>query len=280
MQLVAYSNNQILTLAHQATKCVDYRCVECGGIVRRRGGIHRRDHFFHVAPSDSCRLNGKSMNHLQVQWAILQNLPSREVVLERRFSEIDRIADVCWEKERLVFEVQCSPISREELLARNQDYRSLGYEIVWILHDHRFNKRRLSAAEFALQESPHYFTNMDVNGNGKIYDQLSVICKGQRVRRFSNFSVDLSLFKKESIGFMLPDQLQVRIKKWGIYFSGDTIDQFLKGNVCEKKFLSFFVDRDINLSRGWLFSVFISLQRFVVDFYQRLFRTILEKMCQ
>lgn len=276
MQLVAYSESGTLVTATKAVKGSDYRCMECNGIVRRRGGIHRRDHFYHTSPTSECHLNGKSMRHLQVQWVIQESLPEGEAVLEKQFPEINRIADVCWEEKRIIFEVQCSPISREELLARNRDYGELGYSVVWILHDQRFNKRRVTAAEMALQKTNYYFTDIDLEGKGGIYDQLSKISKGIRTKRYMRFSVDLSSPQKiEGIG----DSLKW-FKKQKKYFLGDTLDNFLKGRVSKNE-IHDFLDSDEERERmSWGIHHLSRFQDLLVRGYQRFFHLILEKSCR
>jgi competence CoiA-like predicted nuclease len=154
--------------------------MECGKIVRRRGGKNRQDHFYHLKPDPACRQCQKSLHHLQVQWYLYHLLPDGECVLEKRFPEISRIADAVWEKKKLVFEVQCSPIPQAEVRQRNHDYQSLGYTVVWILHERRFHQRKISAVEEWLQGKPHYFTNFDAAGNGQIYDHLQVYERGMR----------------------------------------------------------------------------------------------------
>lgn len=147
----------------------DYRCCECQGLLRRRGGgSGRRPHFFHLSGHRECRQSGKSERH----WAVQQRL--RQVLgveLERRFPEISRIADAAWEEHRIVFEVQVSGMSAEELKARNRDYESLGWRVIWILHDARFNSFCRSDAEAALHGASYYYTDIDEQGQGVIYEQ-------------------------------------------------------------------------------------------------------------
>lgn len=192
MQLFALTIENEIVAASQAYKKQEYSCMECGKPVRLRGGEHRQDHFYHLKPDPACRQSQKSLTHLQVQWYLLNLLKGEDVRLERRFPEVSRIADVVWEDQKLVFEVQCSPISQIEVEERNRDYGSLGYRVVWILHERRFLKRNVTAAELWLQEHPHYFTNFNAEGEGEIYDQLHLIDKGLRVFSTPKSSVDLA----------------------------------------------------------------------------------------
>lgn len=275
MQLVAYNPQKNVILAEQAVKGTNYQCIECGGVVRRRGGMHRRDHFFHVHPSADCRSSGKSMVHLQVQMAIQQQIPRGEAVLEKKFDEIQRIADVCWIQENLVFEVQCSPISPQEILERNRDYRSVGYEVVWILHDARFNKRKISAAEHVLESSVHYYTNIDIDGVGWVYDQLSKASKGTRVKKGEPVGVFLS---QPRLQFPIPCDYQLlkkRIHYWSYYFSGDIVDKMEKGETGNWLLA---VEEEVDKVR-WV-GAFIWFWGYFLSAYKQLFRFVLDKVCK
>jgi len=233
MQIRALDFTKALVLAENANKHQDYQCIECQQIVRLRRGIHRKAHYYHVQPNRICRQHAKGMPHLMLQHFLKNILPEGEVELECQFAAIGRIADVAWHGQRLVYEIQCSPISMEEVKGRNENYASLGYQVVWIFHDNLYNQSRLSAAESFLRDHPHYFSNMDEEGEGIIYDQFSLITNGKRVYRLPVLSIDPSSPKylreqqnpKDQI---LPFVLQRRIKIWPFIFAGDTIDRCLE----------------------------------------------------
>lgn len=175
MQLYALNAEKKLVFAEDASREEDYYCPECSGKIRPRGGDVRRSHFYHPSGS-ACHQSSKSIEHLQVQYFLKENLFGT-VLLEKRFPEINRIADVVWESEKLIFEVQCSPITAKEVLSRNRDYRKSGYQVVWVFHEKNFNRNRLTAAEHCVLAQPHYYTDINAEGSGMIYDQ---ICKGRR----------------------------------------------------------------------------------------------------
>src|SRR5262249_33589089 len=127
-------------------------------------------HFYHTDSKRTCRLKGKTEKHLQTQKWLQNSLPHGESSLEYPFPSIGRIADVAWHPKKIVFEVQCSPITPHEVEARNRDYASIGYQVIWILHDVRYKQRWESAAEVFLRDHPHYYTNIDENGEGCVYD--------------------------------------------------------------------------------------------------------------
>lgn len=190
MQLYAFDISGEVTFSRHAQKKCNYTCMECGGTLRLREGEKRQLHFYHLKLSPSCRQHSKSESHLQVQLYLKRIIP--QAVLEYRFSEINRIGDVVCHSQKLVFEVQCSPLSREELQARMQDYGKCGYQVIWILHDKRYNQWRVSRIEQALEGVPYYFTNIDGKGNGIIYDQWDHIEKGIRKGVLSPLKVDLA----------------------------------------------------------------------------------------
>ena len=193
MQLLAQDENLQTILASDATKRKDYTCPECRHPVRLRKGPSRRPHFFHRSPQrSSCRLHRKSRIHLQLQLYLLKLLPEGEALLEKSYPSIQRVADVAWEAQGIVFEIQCSPISLIECTERNKDYQSLGLTPVWILNDHRFNRRYLSAAENHLRKNLCFFSHIDPKGKRQIYDQFEVIKWGKRLYRSRPLTIDLS----------------------------------------------------------------------------------------
>ena len=210
MQWVAKDRTGRFVAAQQAGAGQDYFCLECGGVVRCRAGVLRRVHFFHLNRPASCRQAGKSAEHLQVQLFLKQSIGPASIQLERPFPSVARIADVCWEAEKLIFEVQCSPISAEEVRQRNADYGSEGYEVVWILHERSFNQQVVRAAEHFLRDLPHYYTDIDEEGRGGIYDQYSQY----RGARRTFYSPRLEIESKSP----------KRKRGYPLYFQGDYTD--------------------------------------------------------
>lgn len=203
MQFYAFDGDDLI-LASSAQKQKNYRCPECFNLLRARGGPHRQIHFYHLKTRSLCRQSKKTLTHLQIQWTVKSLFSSDEVVLEKSFPQVNRIADIFIEKYRMVIEIQCSPISAQEAEARNQDYRSLGLHPVWILHDKRYNRRHLSAAEHYLRQNPCYFTN----GKGLFYDQAD-LCRG---------------FKRISRGVPLKILLNAPRFNPQLHFAGDKLD--------------------------------------------------------
>ncbi len=228
MQLYALDHDNKLISATHAAKQRDYYCLECSALVRLRGGAHRKNHFYHLYPTRACFLNAKSMTHLQIQAFLQRVLPEGECFLEKPFPNIKRIADACWMPKKLIFEIQCSAITAEEVEQRNRDYQSAGFQVVWILHDQRYNRTRMTGAERFLQSQPHYFTNFNAEGQGIIYDQLSYSQKNRRSILSTPFAVDLAA-PKTLLGTpkaKIPHMIKQRIDQWRCHFAGDLVDLF------------------------------------------------------
>lgn len=285
MQLFALDKSGVCLPADEAAKQWDYYCLECGSVVRLRGGFHRRNHFYHLQADRACRQNGKSLTHLQVQCAIRDLLPAGECELERKFREIGRIADVAWECRKIIFEVQCSDITAAEIEARNRDYGSLGYEVVWILHDNRYNRWRMSAAEYVLLGSTHYFTNIGIEGRGIIYDQHTAFRHGIKHERTPVFPIDVSRpLHLVSANKQPPFFLHQRLKKWSLHFAGDLLDIYLND---ENNFLDrcadisaaveeYVVDNSAKFACGWLRKAV----KQACGFYAVFLRYLVERACR
>lgn len=195
--------------------------------------------------------------------------------MEKKFPRLGRIADIVWEEKKLLFEIQCSPMSREEMLNRTKVYKTAGYQTVWILHEKSYNKFRLSALEGAIKEIPHYFTNMSPGGEGIIYDQCSIVSHGTRVKSWKRLPIDLSSprpisqeirsQKKERL-----TQVEQRLKTWPIYFYKDLIslDQEEFSNDEFQEALSF--ERSMKKPKESLFTL---IKRTYLSFLHRALRS-------
>jgi competence protein CoiA len=279
MSLHAYDSNSLIIQAKSARKQINYYCIECKEIVQLRGGPYRQFHFYHIEPTH-CRQSQKGPIHLQLQCYFLKHLPTDDCKLEHPFHSIRRIADVAWLSRKIVFEIQYSPIRAEEVLARNQDYSSEGWQVIWILHDRRFNQFRLSAAEKALRFSPYYYTNMNEQGKGFIYDQFDIIERGFRYCRLPPLIVQVSMQElnhRQSAELLFVVE---RIKYWRMGLVGDLCtlyesnpkgDYFLKAKKLEKKFYS---------KKKGIFCVIVKWLQWIVEIYRSVFQFFLEKMCR
>lgn len=243
MSLIAKDEHGETIFAPRGNKQTDYFCLECGGALHIRLGEIRKPHFYHLADSKSCNQSGKSLTHLQIQYYLLESLPEGEVTLEHRF-ERGRIADVFWKNQKTVFEIQCSKISPQEVREREEDYSKEGLKIVWILHDSLFNQKMLTGGELALDKTPHYFTNIDSEKKGIIYDQISIVRLRKRVHRLSKLEIDLKRPYSPTLNSS-PSLIHFREKNWPLGFQGDWMSLWQREDL--KKELLRFESKEIPL---------------------------------
>lgn len=182
MQIFALDSEGNAVEASKALRHTDYSCLECGAKLRVRRSPFLVPHYYHYQSSQACALKKKTLIHLNLQLQLKKRLNAK---MEVPFPQIKRIADILHGKT--VFEIQVSPISKEEVEERIRDYRSLGLNIVWILYDKTFNKTHVTPAEAFLQNHPHYFTD-----GTHIYDQISLIRRHKRYHRLFSRRVDLA----------------------------------------------------------------------------------------
>ncbi len=209
MQLYAFDHSS-LVLASHAIRDQSYTCPECHGFVRIRAGGRRQTHFYHVRRPASCRQHGKSLTHLQIQLHLKSLIPS--LALEKRF--LNRIADAHWDEEKIVFEVQCSPLSLLEAKNRCEDYLKLGFTPVWILHDRRYNRFRLTPAEEYLRSQT---TTFYTDGRS-FYDQFDVCHASKRVFRGPKIWVDLKQPQRKTLEPLFS-------RTWTLSFQGDLYER-------------------------------------------------------
>lgn len=222
MQLFAFGEQGNVHIS-DAEKGKNYNCLGCNGIIRAKKGRIKQPHFYHIKKTSFCREANKSLLHLQMQEHLLSILPKNEAVMEKPFPKIKRIADVFWQNQKIIFEIQCSPISEEEVQARNQDYRSMGFKVVWLLSDRLFNKKKCKKSELVLRKEGAYF--FSVKKGITIYDQSEKFRGLFRVY-FGPMLISLLDRPKEILlkkGY--PDQLLHR----KICFEGDLLDRLSAG---------------------------------------------------
>lgn len=276
MQLYALDEQKRIIAATKAERQADYFCLECGATIRLRSGPHRQAHFFHLFSVEQCRQNGKSLAHLQAQRRLEQLLGPDQCRLEQRFSPINRIADVVWEPMRIVFEVQCSGISAEEVQQRNRDYQRMGYRVVWLLHDNQFNRYKVSAAEMSLRHSPHYFTNINAEGEGDIYDQFDIVTNGLRSHRLPKLRVDLAApvrFENDTTPKLR--LVEKRLECFPGFFAGDLADLCLHNSDSAYLAQALPLEPTPALSRPWWHTFW---QNVIVEPYIACLHTFLEKL--
>ena len=150
--------------------------------------------------------------------------------MEQPLPAINRISDLLWEKEKIAFEIQCSAISEAEASARCREYKTAGYQIVWVLDDRLFNKRQLRPAEEFLRTRPCYFASFKRSTPSLFYDQFEIFHRSRRVRRGNKIGIDFrKIHKIETVQWPeeLPSQIARRIPNSPCYFVGDLLHRAL-----------------------------------------------------
>lgn len=225
MQLYALDDAGTRFFIFDAEKGKDYFCIECGTRVRVRSGSQRASHFYHVYPDRECRQAGKSEEHILLQAHIQKQIGAAFCEQEVRFPEISRIADVAWASEKIVFEIQCSSICKEEIEARCTDYAKMGWYVVWILLDKTFLRYGATDVILLLQNRTHYFASSD---GPFIYDLFSWVENGRRKYVSKNrFEIDLATLTKNELEEegKLPTFLAQRISSWRYFARKDLLWQ-------------------------------------------------------
>jgi len=231
MALYAVDDDDLIS-AGSAEPGKIYWCLDCFGPVKRRRGKSWLPHFYHLKPAPQCRLYSKTEDHLLAQIQLQKLFPEGVLQIERPFLKIHRVADACWEREKIVFEIQCSPLTEKEAEMRIGDYRSAGYEVVWLLDDRRYNKRIARPAEEYLRRRATYYLSIRRRLTSVYYDQFELFREGQRVKKGRPMPIDLrNIRRMPKVHFqeeLFPKQIiQLSCVK---YFYGDRMHRALQNH--------------------------------------------------
>ncbi len=228
MPLYALNFEQLIS-ADEARNRGNYRCIECKGPLQVRQGRRRR-HFYHIKTTPSCRLYSKSEDHLLLQLQIQSLFAKGEISLERPFFPIGRLADACWDRHKLIFEIQCSLITQKESQERIKDYASMGYQVVWLLDDRLFNRKHLRAAELFLRENTCYYLHYQRAIHSLFYDQFELIRESTRLKKGPRAAIHLTHPRHMPSSLpenSLPRQVLQRKENWPLFFEGDIVHKAL-----------------------------------------------------
>lgn len=177
-----------------------------------------RSNIVYEFKNKRCFSPSKSQEHLESQKYLSSLIPSLKI--EFPFPKIQRIADAYWSELNIVFEVQCSPITKKEILRRNRDYQKLGLIVVWIFHEKHFNRRFPSKAEKAARKKLAYYTNINSKGYGMIYDQLDTFPLFRKKMKYPICPGEPLFLKRPLLKFFKEVNT--------LYFKGDVIDHTLQ----------------------------------------------------
>ncbi|HSX25489.1 MAG TPA: competence protein CoiA family protein [Chlamydiales bacterium] len=230
MALYACDEDDIIHASAAEPKKV-YWCLECFANVKVRRGKNHLHHFYHLQASPKCRLYSKSEDHMCAQIDLQKIFPEGAIQLERPLITINRVADVCWETEKIVFEIQCSLLNPAEAASRIRDYKSAGYDIVWLLDDRIYNRKVLRPAEELLRTHWSYYFHFGRNSPSTFYDQFEAFGHGKRAKKGRKLLVDLQKVRKsppQAFKETFPKQIILRSSNQSKYLFGDRIYWALK----------------------------------------------------
>lgn len=188
--------------AFEAELRKDYLCPDCNGIVRKNEHSRLGIHFRH---NRACDYAKRALAHLFVQQTLFEMRPNLKI--EYPMKGINRIADLVDLEKKFVYEIQCSPIKKWEVKARNRAYKKLGFTVIWILHDWFYNKKVMSDAEEYLRIKGVYFTSINEKGKGLVYKQQDLVRKN--IRYFKARPIPAHIDQKPD---PMPQALYDRIK--------------------------------------------------------------------
>lgn len=250
-----------------------YWCQYCFGPLKRRKGKLRFAHFYHLKTTPTCRLYSKSEDHLVAQLEIKKKFPEGALQMERPFLQINRVGDLCWEAEKIVFEIQCSQMSEKEAQMRTRDYRSIGYDVVWLLDDRYFNKKISRPAEHFFRKNGGYYLHTKTV---QIYDQFEIFSEKRRIRKGKKMAINLEKMMRRKEKFfdpkIFPEQL-IQLQNT-VYFFGDRLHRAYQNHILSMlnwRALEIQLTKELNESKSWSKRFF----RAVADEYTHLLKRLL-----
>lgn len=125
-------------------------CPNCRGILHVRGGPEKRTqiHFAHQKGECSWSTEAETIRHLRgkavlAEW-LHKQFPQAHVMLEKRLSEPNRIADIFVtypDGRQWAIEFQCAPLEFDEWNLRHKAYFEADIHDIWIIGSNRHAKQ-------------------------------------------------------------------------------------------------------------------------------------------
>jgi len=263
MQLYALKE-KIVVSADDAEPGKNYNCPYSRNPLRLRAGRFKIRHFYHYKTRRKCLRARKNSSHLATQLLLLRLLPKNEAEIEVRFPEVGRIADVVWEPKKIIFEIQCSRITLIEAKKREADYAQMGYDVIWILSDSLFNKRRPTPAEIYIRCSGGYFSS---SNRILLYDQFEVFDKGRRLFKTHRCMIKPRFPKlcQNNLPPNAPRYLRERYSYSKYYFKGDLTDRSMKSDKVIKSLNA--IDKQMRKNPITLWNIIKQIVRIAIKEY-------------
>ena len=192
---IAQTQDKIRISAETAYKDIDYYCPVCGEKVRLRCGSINAPHFAHIPGHDCTDTWHYDMSEWHLEMQNKFDEKCREVVVTH--NGITHRADIL--KDGVVIEFQHSPISEDEIRARNEFYCAAGYKVAWV---------------FDVRDKKEYFSP----NNGEDYNLLRWNWPLRCLRAFtpranSPVSICLDFDDRKSLLHSAPDEVYDDIKR-------------------------------------------------------------------
>ena len=168
-----------LIIAADAEPGKIYCCLECFGPSKGEARQKLASPFlpsedlsrnaaFTAKPKTTCSLKCKSKKSFRLR-PFKSSVPSSKSIA---------LPTPAGRSEKIVFEIQCSPMTDKEAEMRIRDYKSIGYDVVWLLDDKRYNKRVVRPAEEFLRRHSTYYMSIKQGWRSEYYDQFEIFQKG------------------------------------------------------------------------------------------------------
>jgi competence protein CoiA len=132
--VVLYGKTKQGTIEHaaNATKCSNYYCPLCCQKLMLKQGKYKRTHFAHF--EISCTHKEESYVHYHAKYSLGRAIKDLGMVvqIEPYLKACHQIPDILI-NNKIILEIQCSPITVEQLQTRTSAYNKLGYIVIWII---------------------------------------------------------------------------------------------------------------------------------------------------
>lgn len=212
-----------LKLRHKKGLSVRMCCCGAPGHMRTRKGTQ---HFYHAVDT-GCPHDNESKEHLEIKYLIYRICQAEHWETSVEFPSADRtwISDVFARKDgrKIAFEIQLSPISSADLLARDTKYRDEGIESYWLLDNYLDRAKEFASwydsqiyAEDDRQKGPIPYIDRSFFLTGtenhlfitKNIRTVGLRAKKQTVFTTNNPEIPLAAWVREVLKGNYPDYLQ------------------------------------------------------------------------
>lgn len=132
--LTAKNHKGNVCFADYASKDIDYTCPECGEEVILKVGEIKIAHFAHKHAGD-CSLCGEGEEHLRIKKEMYDWLMKQGASAKLEHTVANQRADIFLQTESgdVAIEIQCSPISIDDMVERTQGWFHKNVCVMWIL---------------------------------------------------------------------------------------------------------------------------------------------------